>query len=188
MPSTHHFQSPMAAPESALFLLWVGIAAIAAGIGALMGMTQDMVAMLAEMPADQVEAVTSVLDSNRLVMFSIVGAIGGGVLSIVIYPIKGNIKQMAAKMTVSVISGGIFCPLFVFAPAFMEVLPWLSVAERTLIVSAVIAMFAWGTLQEVLPLAGATAKSALRWIFRLPPDHPVFGSQSTEAKHKKLKR
>lgn len=173
MTSTIQFGKTMAAYESAIFLVTICLAGIAAGIGSLIGLDHSTTVMLAELPKAEVDAIVSVLDDNRLRMFSLVGALGGAVISICLFPLKGGLKAMAARLTVSVISGTFFAPVFVFAPALIDMSSWVSVTDRTLALSGLVALFSWGVLQEIVPLGGRLFHAVMRWVFRIPDDHPL---------------
>lgn len=169
----------MAAPESALYLVLVLGAAFISSIAGIMGLQSEAM-LMADMPPNEINAVLSVVDDNRITAFSICGALGGALLSVAVFPIKGGLRANAIKTFVGVLTGFMFAPVFVFAPMVMEALPWAAHAERAMIVSALISLFSWGTLQELVPLAGVVAKSVIRWIFRLPDNHPVFGREDKQ--------
>lgn len=111
--------------------------------------------LLASVPNNLVEGFP---EDQRLICICIAGGIGGGILSVLLFP-KTTLRSTAAKWLVSPITAGIFGPaLCQFYNLQRDI--WYALAAN-----GAIGLFAWSTLFVVLPLAPDVAKYfAKKWF------------------------
>lgn len=93
-----------------------------------------------------------IMDDTRMRLFCIIGAIGGAVLSALIFtPPKATGRQFGIKVAASSLAGILFTPMTLAA------LQWKLNIDRVLGASAVIAMLSIGVLRMAVPWAQAKA-------------------------------
>jgi hypothetical protein len=129
--------------------------------------------LLASMPAD-----TS-LDwwgsHQRLICVCIAGGIGGGILSVGIFP-RTTLRQNAIKWLVSPVTAGMFGPAFCKFYAIDEDI-WYSLAA-----SGAIGLVAWGVLFVIIPLGPVIAKLIAKRYFPSILDGEGGESEADEIK------
>jgi len=151
MTSLFHFpfrqqlphKNEMAVIETTLggLMLWAAI-----GAGSL---------LLAAAPDSMMNGFT---EDQRLICICIAGGIGGGFLSIIIFP-RTTLRGNAVKWLVSPITAGMFAPAICMYHK-IETSIWYSLAA-----SGAVGMFAWGVLFVVLPLGPVVARALVkRWF------------------------
>lgn len=91
---------------------------------------------------------------DRVLMICTAAALGGGFISISVFPpTTPGIKPYARRITVSTLTG-VF-----FTPAAFDYYTWPLHASYLMIVSATVAVLAWSVLQFLIPWAVDKAQS-----------------------------
>ncbi len=118
-------------------------------------------------------------EDQRLICICIAGGIGGGILSVLLFP-KTTLRSTAAKWFVSPVTAGIFGPALCQYYGFQNEV-WYALAAN-----GAIGLFAWSALFVVLPLAPDVARYfAKKWFPRAlqleeDEDAEKNGDQSTD--------
>lgn len=128
----------------------------AAGISYLM--TGQVPTTLPPEVQEAIKQAISVMDDGKLRIVCIIGAMGGGVLSALLYPL-GSPKQLSGKIVGSAISG------IMFSPKLLSWMSWQLTTDNVLCMAGAVALLSWTLLQLAIPLAGAWFTSK----FKTPP-------------------
>lgn len=95
---------------------------------------------------------------QRLICICIAGGIGGGILSVILFP-KTTLRSTAAKWLVSPITSGMFGPAFCQFYGIQQDI-WYSLAA-----TGAIGLFAWSVLFVIMPLVPDIARHLARKWF-----------------------
>lgn len=111
-------------------------------------------AAAAGLDAHAAASTVNIIDDQKLRIICIIGALGGSVLSIVLFPV-GNHRQLAGKLFGSSIAGIIGTPML---------MRWFAIEPQTdplLFVSCVVALLSWSILQIAVPFLN---QLAAKWL------------------------
>lgn len=133
--------------------------------------------LIASVPNDFTDGLPA---DQRLICICLAGGIGGGILSVLLFP-KTTLRSTAAKWIVSTISAGIF------GPAICQFYGLQADVWYALAVNGAIGLFAWSTLFVIMPLAPDVARYfAKRWFpsaFRHEDEEEEEEAESKEQHH-----
>lgn len=112
---------------------------IAAALAAVAALTAAI------MPAvDTQQAMTSIMDHQRLRLICVAGSICGGVLSVGLFNAK-TLRDLGIKFSCSTISG------VIFAPMALRWLGWAADTDAVLFISGVTSLMSWSVLIAAVP-------------------------------------
>jgi hypothetical protein len=112
---------------------------IAASIGALTAITAAVIPGV-----DAQQAMTSIMDDQRLRLICVAGSLGGAVLSVGLFS-AASVRGLCLKLSCSSISG------VIFAPMALRWLGWAADTDAVLCTSGLVALTSWSVLQTAVP-------------------------------------
>lgn len=105
-----------------------------------------------------------IMDDGKLRLICLAGAIGGALLSVIMFPPSRNVRGLAAKFTGSGIAGVMFAPWCV---------QYANIGNNTdavLAVSGLVGLAAWTTLQILVPKLSNLAATKITGRIERPDD------------------
>lgn len=157
-PITRKKTPPMPAVESTAVVVLAAVTMAMSALGtALLPDCTHIATTTSELAKEVTEAASTVsvsvnvLDNAKLLSICLAGAVGGGLMSVLIFPLP-TARAMAGKFLASSLAA------ILFAPMTAQWLGWLR-SDALLAVSAGVALVAWAFVQATLPIAvGITAR------------------------------
>lgn len=150
-PITRKRTAPMPAVESTAVVVLAAVTMALSALGtALLPDCTHIATTTAELAKEVQEAANTVsvsvnvLDNAKLFSICLCGAIGGGLMSVLIFPLPTT-KALAAKFVASSIAA------ILFAPMTAQWLGWLR-SDFLLAVSGGVALVSWTVLQVTVPV------------------------------------
>ncbi len=126
-----------------LFMMMVGGAAASSSLL----MVSEVPATVSPAVQDAIKHAVSVMDDGRLRIACLLGSLGGGILSTLLFPL-GRPKEYAGKILGSSITG------LIFSPKLMEWLHWDADLTNVVAMSGIVSLLSWSVLQPLVPLLG----------------------------------
>jgi hypothetical protein len=112
---------------------------LAAALGALTALTAAVIPGV-----DAQQAMTSIMDDQRLRLICVAGSLGGAVLSVGLFNTR-TVRDLSIKLSCSSISG------VIFAPMALRWLGWAADTDAVLCTSGITALMSWSVLQTAVP-------------------------------------
>lgn len=135
-----------------MILLTALMGGTAAGVAYLLG---DVVPVAATPEVKEaIKEAMSIMDDGRLRTVCIIGSMGGGILSVLLYPL-GTPKELAGKIVGSAMAG------MMFAPTIIQWIGWQPTTDHVLGISGAVALISWSGLQVAIPLVVNWIRSKL---------------------------
>lgn len=130
---------------------------IAGALSLLASIGSDLTGMNVEEVVVKVQQAGGVLDSNRLICMVLAGAIGGGLLAVLLFPLP-TAKEMCLKFL-----GSGMAAVFT-VPGVFRFMGWDLAAEYVIGASFVTAFLAWSLLLIFIPLFLKVLESMLKKV------------------------